>query len=429
MLIGTVGLQHAKNWNVVLRVLEIVMLVGSALLLSMTLVRQRRRAIGIGLCALVWLVCWMLIRVDIPAPSAFALAYDPYLVQRSDDWRHRLLTFVDPSTGGVRDGSTSTSVQAWTTAQSVVGVLGNVGYDPSKLSELEKNQIRGAVNYLDTVRASAPEDGWGYFTGRSPAITEITAWSTLAEIASMRANLWSPTDRATVSARIVRDLNTILTRQTTAGGWSPIRDVRDDNTRTYSTVMALWALSAAFREGIRTNASEASAVKGMDWLLNERHAQLGWVPNPRRRYQTENFNGLTGQALVVLSMLEQQLPNRRRDVRLRDAKHKFAETSLRNHSINANARVPDSDVHVALGDSSTTLEGSSFLWYPWSRAAFALLARDGDLTREAREHAARERAALTLRTEELTEYLDAGLPYQLAEHLLCIRIGTDGAVQ
>ena len=156
------------------------------------------------------------------------------------------------------------------------------------------------------MRASAPDDGWGYFAGRSPAITEITAWSTLAEIASVRANLWSPTDRATVSARIARDLNTILTRQTTAGGWSPIRDVRDDNTRTYSTIMALWALSAAFREGIRTAASEASAVKGMDWLLNERHAQLGWVPNPRRRYQTEDFHGLTGQALVVLSLLEKR---------------------------------------------------------------------------------------------------------------------------
>jgi hypothetical protein len=98
-------------------------------------------------------------------------------------------------------------------------------------------------------------------------------------------------------------------------------------------------------------------------------------------------------------------------------------------SIRANARVPDSDVHVALGDSSITLEGSSFLWYPWSRAALMLLAADDDLPRDARERARREAAALTLRTEELEGYLNNGLPYQLAENLLCIRIATDGAVR
>jgi hypothetical protein len=98
-------------------------------------------------------------------------------------------------------------------------------------------------------------------------------------------------------------------------------------------------------------------------------------------------------------------------------------------AIAANARVPDSDVHVGLDDSSTTLEGSSFLWYPWSRAAYALLERDSSLSPAARDRAARERAALTLRTEEVTRYLDNGLPYQLAEHLLCIRIASDGVAR
>ncbi|HET9384914.1 MAG TPA: TIR domain-containing protein [Gemmatimonadales bacterium] len=430
-LIGRVGLQRAKNWNVVLRGLEIATLLLGAALISVELLRQRRRSTGIALCALLWLGCGLLARVNVPAPDAFALAYDRYLVQRSDDWRRRLFTFVDPVSGGLRDGGNveNAQVQAWVTAQAVVGILANTGFDSSRLTSLEQQQIRNAVNFLDTVRSPAPDDGWAYFAGRIPTITEITGWSVLAEVASVRANLWSQTDRATVTSRIARDVNTLLTRQTGAGGWSPIRDVRDDNTRTYSTVMALWALSAAFREGIRTDEAVAGAVKGMDWLLNERHAQLGWVPNPRRRYQTEDFPGLTAQALVVLELLRQQLPDRGTDIRFRDAKSKFAEVSLRSLSIPANARVPDSDVHVALGDSSTTLEGSSFLWYPWSRAALSILARDDSLSDDLRERARHEAAALTLRTEELTNYLDNGLPYQLAEHLLCIRIASDGTAK
>ena len=430
-LISRVGLERAKNMNIALRGLEIATLVVGACLTSVALLRLRRRAVGIALCALLWLGSGLLARIDVPAPDAFALAYDRYLVHRSDDWRERLFTFVDPDTGGFRDGANTTNVQvqAWTTAQAVVGILGNIDFDSTRLKELERQQVRDAVNYLEKTRAPAPDDGWGYFAGRVPAITEITAWSLLAEVASVRANLWEPAVREKVANHIVRDMKTVLTRQTAAGGWSPIRDVRDDNTRTYSTVMALWALSAAFREGIRPPDAMAKAVKGMDWLLNERNDQLDWVPNPRRRYQTEDFPGLTAQALVVLELLRQQLPDRGSDTRLREAKNRFAEVSLERLSIRSNARVPDSDVHVALDDSSTTLEGSSFLWYPWSRAALSIIARDTSLTRELRERARHEAAALTLRTEELKNYLDNGLPYQLAEQLLCIRIATDGVAK
>jgi hypothetical protein len=310
-----------------------------------------------------------------------------------------------------------------------VGVLGSVGYDSAKLADHQKSQLRAAVDHLEQVRRSTPEQGWGYFADRELTITEIAAWVVLAELASVRANLWDPIKGVDMTARITRDINLIVSRQTKSGGWSPVRDVRDDNTRTYSTVMALWALGAAFHQGIRTGGSQDSAARGVDWLLNERHAQLGWVPNPRRRYQTEDFPGLTGQALVILDLVRQQLGNRGSDPRLRDAKEKFAESSLSNNPIPANARVPDSDVHVALGESSDTLEGSSFLWYPWSRAALALLARDPDLARDVREQARREVATLTMRTEELSEYLDGGLPYQIAEHLFCIRIAAVGAIE
>ena len=430
-LIERVGLKRARPWNVALRWIEMSALVFGALLISVALARQRGRRFAVALGAVLWLGCWMLITVDVPAPAAFALAYDRHLVKGSDDWRRRLLTFSDPETGGIRDGSSDTKVQAWTTAQAVVGVLGNIDYNKSKLSAKEQDQIRNAVNYLDRVRVPPPDEGWGYFEGTVPAITEVTAWAALAEIASVRANLWDPNSRAIVAGRVDRDLKTLLRRQTPSGGWSPIRDLRDDNTRTYPTVMALWALGAAFREGLVTDLGAKHCVmKGINWLLNERHAQLGWVPNPRRRFQTEDFPGLTAQALVVLELLREQVSEGgASDIRLRDAKIKFAEGTLVNLSIRANARVPDTDVHVTLGQASETLEGSSFLWYPWSRAAMTLLAHDAELPPEVRERARREAAALTLRTEELTEYLNNGLPYQLAENLFSIRIATDAAVK
>ena len=105
-LISRVGLQRAKPWNVALRALEIAMLVVGSLLISVALFTHRRRSVSIGLCALLWLGCWALARIDVPAPDAFALAYDRHLVQRSDDWRRRLFTFVDPTSGGVQTGPT-----------------------------------------------------------------------------------------------------------------------------------------------------------------------------------------------------------------------------------------------------------------------------------------------------------------------------------
>lgn len=428
-LIGRVGLDRARNWNGVLRGFEIGALVLGALLLSLSIMAHRSRTLAIATCTAVWLVCWTLVTIEVPAPDAFALAYDRYLAQRSEDWRERLLTFFDPATGGVRDRTGPAAVRTVTTAQTVVGVLGSVGYDHTRLTETQKHQIRGAVNHLESARMSGPEEGWGYAPGRVPAITEITAWATLAEIASVRAELWDPEARAVMTARIVRDVLLLVERQSNSGGWSPNRDDSDDNTRTYSTVMALWALAAAFGENIRSDSSMDSAENGVEWLLNERHPQLGWVPNPRRRYQTEEFPGLTAQALVVLDLLRQQMPDPPMDIRLRDAKTRFVETFVGSHPIDANARVPDSDVHVALGEASTTLEGGSFLWYPWARAALTLQARDPDLATDVRERARHDAAALTLRTEELRRYLDGAMPFQLAEHLLCIRMTTEAAAR
>ena len=181
-LISRVGLQRAKNWNVVLRGLEITMLLLGAVLISVALFRQRRRSSRIALCALLWLGCGLLARVD-PAPDAFALRLNRHLVQRSDDWRRRLFTFVDPVSGGIRDGGNvaNAQVQAWVTAQAVAGILGNIGFDPSRLTALEQQQIRNAVSYLETVRSSpAPDEGLARISPvgyrRSPRLPAGRCW-------------------------------------------------------------------------------------------------------------------------------------------------------------------------------------------------------------------------------------------------------------
>lgn len=421
-LVSLVGLQRARHWNVALRGFEIAMLLLGALCISTALVRRLKRPLGLAAVALVWIGCALLVRIDVPAPSAFALAYDRYLVDRGADWRQRLLSFRDADTAGIRDGSDHTRVQAWTTAQAIVGLLANVDYDASKLP---RDEIRNAFTYLESVRLTDAEQGWGYFADRRIAITEITSWIALAEIASLKANLWNAQELAVMHARIGRELGTLMARQTASGGWSPVSDNRDENSRTYSTIMVLWVIAAAHDEGLRDASQLERARRGVDWLLNERDAQLGWVPNPRRRYQTEEFPGLTAQTLVVLKGLARHLPALEKDIRLRDAQRRFTETFSSTGLIRVNARIPDSDQHVHLGTSSTLLEGSTFLWYPWARATFALLAKDPALSADDRSRAARLRAALTFRTEELSAYLDNGMPYLLAENLLCIRLATD----
>ena len=353
-LISVVGLQRAKDWNGILRAIEITTLAVGATLVSVAAFRSMNKSRGLFACVLLWIICALLMRISIPAPNAFALAYDRYLVDRSDDWRRRLIGFRDPATGGIRDGADNKRVQAWTTAQAIVAILASVGYDNSKVPQAE---LRNTFDYLEKVRLNAPEDGWGYFGERKEAITDVTSWVALAEIASLRANLWNPDQRAVMTKRITRELAAIAARQTASGGWSPVIETPDDNSRTYSTVMALWALAAGFAEGIRDDAHVTSVRKGVDWLLNEHHPQLGWVPNPRRRYQTEDFPGLTAQALIVLAIVEREVPASRGDARLREAQRRFAETQLSAASIRTSNRVPDSDQHLA--NSATMLEGST----------------------------------------------------------------------
>ncbi len=417
-LIGLVGLERARTWNIALRILEVVTLLGGGALVCVGLLRARSRWQGFSGAVVLAVVVLLLATITVPAPSAFALAYGQYLDEQSSAWRSLLMRSFDPDTGGIRDTQNDRRVQAWTTAQTAVGVLASANYDKTKVPA----DLPLTFGFLETVRLGAPEEGWGYFERNSNAITEITGWVALAELASLRTRLWASGERQEMQDRVERELKALLRRQARNGGFSPIGDLRDGNVRTYSTVVALWALAEAMANDFDHADVVAAARNGMDWLLESRDRDLGWVPNPGRRYQTEAFPGLTAQVLVVLDLLTRQLKDRADDPRLLDAKRRFTEVTFDGATIPANARVPDSDVHIDTDGEGLILEGTSFLWYPWGRAAFAMLANDETLPDAARDRAARQLAALTLRTGELTAYLDRGLPYQLAENLLSIQL-------
>jgi hypothetical protein len=337
------------------------------------------------------------------------MAYEDYLSRRTPMWRAQLLGFRDSGSGGIRDGADTHRVQAWTTAQTIVGLLQNArGND----ANIDRATIRHALEYLERARL---EDGWGYFAGKVDAITEVTSWATLAQIRAFAANIRDASDRAAATDRVLRDLRAISSRRTASGGCSPVADVHPDNARSYSTVMAMRALLAAREVGFSDRHFDIDLEKGREWLLHEHHPDLGWVPNPGRRYQTEEFPGLTGQILVVLKLLDRQMGGRNTDARLRAAQELFVASDFASLQIRSSARVPDADQHLV--GSSVVLEGSTFLWYPWSLAALALLSTDPDVSPSVRAEAARQRAQLTLRTEELTSYLENALPYQIADLL------------
>jgi hypothetical protein len=140
-------------------------------------------------------------------------------------------------------------------------------------------------------------------------VTEIASWVALAQLASTHKDVvdavWG-SDSALAFERIDRDLRLLKQRQIANGGWAPIR--QNDNAkfaRTYSTVMALWAMIEAKKHpelSKRIGTSYDEGIRGgIRWSLarydNERRS---WVPNPERAKQTDSFPGLTAHVLYVL---------------------------------------------------------------------------------------------------------------------------------
>jgi hypothetical protein len=78
--------------------------------------------------------------------------------------------------------------------------------------------------------------------------------------------------------------------------------------------------------------------------------------------------------------------------------------------------MPDAD--VSLRPTQRMLEGSTFLWFPWTLAVVSDLAVDSELSGDQRQHAGQARDSLFAKHDEVIGSVDSALTYEVAENLL-----------
>jgi hypothetical protein len=333
-------------------------------------------------------------------------------------WIERVFENQNPS-GGVRVVIRSPDArdQVFTTAQCLKGVLLN-----RELSTKYAVQIRAAFDFVDASRHTKPQEGWGYWAGSPRTLTEVSAWVTLAYIESLRTDIWNEQQKQDRLAAIDRELNLLAARRDDSGGWGPILERNAAYTRTYSTVMPLWAFIEAakipilrerfgnrFREHIR---------KGIQWLLATCDTTIGWMPNANRKGQHEQFPGLTAQVLFVLSRAQPEYPWLNSEYVLKQTKSAFlAQPRLVNLRIDSESTLPDTDQHFHTEDEFTA-EGMHFLWFPWALAVYKSLSEDPSLAEGDRKTAADNLRQLLSKSDEVSHRLEAGPTYVLAENLI-----------
>lgn len=324
--------------------------------------------------------------------------------------------------GGIRTDLRSPDApdQVWTTAQCLEAVLVN-----PDLSIKYADRIRAGFRYIEQNRHKAPlqhEDGWGYTLGAPRTLSEISAWVSLAYMQSLRDHIWNEREKSDVLAAVERELRLLDKRQDPSGGWRPILENGPSLTRTYSTLMALWSYVEAekipvLRERLGPT-FQIHERDGIQWLLSTYRKDVGWVPNPNRKYQQERYPGLNAQVLYVLSLAEVQNPYLASEDELREAKLKFvSQRDLMNLPANSDTAVPSGDQHLT---DDFTAEGSQFLWYPWAVSAYRALSEDRDLPQRDRNAAIDYLQQLLSQYDVVSHQIDGGQSFILAENLFGI---------
>jgi hypothetical protein len=312
--------------------------------------------------------------------------YAPLLLRQAGSYTQTILS--QQATGGDDDGGfrfsqggISNDVQVWTTAQCLVALLQQ---DVTLLKDAGP-AFRRAFDYIERSRSS---DGWAYMKNFDWGVTEISGWVALAYIYSAKpdaaAIIWKPEELPTIMTRIRSTLSLLLDRQHDDGGWAPIAKTSNlRHERTYSTIVAIWALAAAEQNGDISNGHDveyrAALTSGAKWLLQSYGTNTegfaGWWPNPSAHNPVGSYPGLTAQTLFALSEAKIAHPIIGADPRFKEAIQNFIQLSLdgsdhfeslTERKIQNNEKAHDSDRY--LEGRSETAEQSTFLWYPWTIA-------------------------------------------------------------
>lgn len=344
---------------------------------------------------------------------------------------------AEPNLGGIRfsQNGTAADVQPWTTAQVLYGVL----YAHPDI-ETQARDIRAGLEYIE--RNRDPVTGWGYMPGSTKGVTDINAWVILANLASLKfdANhrIWRNDETGLVVKRLERDLAELASRQHEDGGWAAIGGTTNPrHVRTYSTLMAVWALVEARNNSLisgRTSWKYDQNIKqGVRWLLKNRQTSRtgisGWWPNPTIASQNGSFVGLTAHVLYVLQRAREEFPFLVANDDLDTARADFLHTALvggggrkglAHRPVEQNDRPHDADRYLQ-GVDDFQAESSTFLWYPWSLAAAVAMMDDPTLTASERDDAKRLVKILLRRSGDLAKFVQADeAVYPAAENLFAV---------
>ncbi|MDN3919456.1 hypothetical protein [Roseateles violae] len=414
------------------------------------LARHRRRHLFLAALVLVGLlITGCSIYVALPKPP------DASELQRNaQNWDRLLLELGKAEAGVAGEGlrynrlDRAVKPQVWSTAQGLWAMLPEGGAPPTAA---DAKTMRAALTYIEGKRLPGDE-GWAYMGQLDYGITEVNGWVVLAQVAALRpavaGAIWGD-QQAQARARLQRDVQLLIAQQLDSGAWSPLGDagmLGDDaakkkelkereaeHQRSYSSAIALWALVEAQRAGLlapeQRDLALAKIRNGVGWLIGTYQIALrSWVPNPKRSGNTERYAGLSAQVLYVLerarpyanALQTQHYLNARREFLIGIETAGAGDTQeLAQRRIDANDRTHDSDVH--LPGARVLLEGSSFLWYPWTLAACSTRA-EMQLDEEDQALAERGCARLGDRIKELLNFAETDpFTYAMAESLFGLR--------
>lgn len=387
---------------------------------------RRAGAVALVVGGLVTTGCSVYVALP-PQPDMRALLNDEL-----DSWSRELIALRKPN-GTLRTDRRDPSAddQVWNTAQSLTALL----LAPAT-SGAQPRQLRELLDAIESARLPQAEEGWGYYKDFTWGVTEVAGWVLLAEVQSLRQD-WAPliwsADRPAALRRLHRDMTLVMSRQLASGAFAPISQPQEVHARTYSTVVAVWALVEVRRAELcaaRCAEVDRAVRAGVNWLLKSYQDGLGsWVPRPGRGGNLDNFAGLSGQVIYVLErarpLVADLLSAEYKDYRRRYFKafHTAPDPmhpALRNRTARNNERTPDGD--LSLPGKGVMLEGSTFLWFPWALAACSVQA---DMKASAEDAAMITRACGQLggRLNELIRFVKSDVfVYIMAESLLALRL-------
>jgi hypothetical protein len=326
--------------------------------------------------------------VTAPLATAASRPVDLQQVQRNiEGWAH-MLQATQGSKGGFRCALFGARPeQPWTTAQ----VLTATVTKPGAPSAADVATISSGLHYLDTTRLSS--GGWPLWENGTFAMTEIAAWVALARVRVLAVpDIFNDKQREQMVKDLKRDLTFIAGRQVPSGAWAPIGNHAAENVGTYATVMSLWALleasnSKLLGESMRFDTPLRLAI---NWLLDEAYSEAlgGWVPRQPTRH-LKRYTGLTAQTLVTLLRAkdDERFAYLHTSPRLKLAVSALLDDpALLSRDANDNETVDGED--TVMINAGISIEGSSFLWVPWTTLLAARVAHDPDFSKELRARAA-----------------------------------------